>query len=77
MSRSRRKPYITDQNRGKPKHGREKQLANQAVRRANKRGITSPEDAPVSGKSYRKEYNSWDIRDWSFHDPKNPKAYRK
>ena len=77
MSRSRRKPYITDQNRGKPQHGVAKRLANRAVRHANKRGIESPEQAPVSGKAYRKESNSWDIRDWAFHDPKNPKATRK
>ena len=69
MSRSRKKPYFTDSNPGA------KQAANRAVRRANKR--QKPEQTPVSGKAYRKEFNSWDIRDWAFYSPENKKAHRK
>lgn len=68
MSRSTKKPYITDQNRGKPNHGFAKRKAAQAVRNS---------DEVPSGKAYRKFSDSWGIRDWSFHDPKNPKARRK
>lgn len=32
MSRSRKKPYITDQNRGKPQRGKAKRAANHTVR---------------------------------------------
>lgn len=69
MSRSRRKPYITDQQHSSDSKWRKRQ-ANRAVRSA------PLEEAP-NGKQYRKYYNSWDIRDWSIHDPKNPKAYKK
>lgn len=68
MSRSKRKPFYTDQNRGKPKYGEDKRIANKAVRN---------EDEVVNGKAYRKVSNSWDIRDWSFYEPKDPKARRK
>lgn len=69
MSRSYRKPYLTDQQRGRTREVKRK--ANRAIR-------NKPEDeAPANGKQYRKEYESWNIRDYSFPDPKNKKAYRK
>ena len=85
MSRSYRKPYVTDQQASrKPDKSRAsgsvsaKRDANQAVRRANRKAcLGSDKDAPASGKAYRKESCSWNIRDWSFYDPKNRKAYRK
>lgn len=69
MSRSYRKPYLTDQQTNRT--GRvplAKRKANRAVRKAKD---------VADGKAYRKESNPWDIRDWSFYDPKNPKAHRK
>jgi len=69
MSRSRKKPYFTDQQNGSTKFPKRK--ANRAVR-------NKPEDeAPQNGKAYRKESNSWDIRDFSFRCPELKKAYRK
>lgn len=63
MSRSRKKPYYPDQDTER------KRLYNRALRR-------SKEDMP-DGKHYKKERESWDIRDYSFYCPKDPKAYRK
>lgn len=72
MSRSRKKPYHADRNPFM------KRKANQQVRRENKKTSREldSEDLP-SGKSYKKVFNSYDIKDWSFHDPNNKKAYRK
>jgi hypothetical protein len=68
MSRSRRKPYCTDQQRNNKASRTSKRAAARAVRHAK--------DAPADGKAYRKEFCSWNIRDWSF--PSNdPKARRK
>jgi hypothetical protein len=47
---------------------KDKKLANRAVRRA--REISS-------GKAYRKEYNSWNIVDFKWMEPKNKKLSRK
>jgi len=69
MSRSRRKPYYTDQQNTSTKDV--KRSANKAIRHLK------PDAAPANGKSYRKYFNSWDIRDWAFHEPKDKKAYRK
>jgi hypothetical protein len=70
MARSYKQPFSTDQNRGKPKHGKDKRIAAKAVR-------SLPEDeAPAKGSAYRKESCSWNIRDWSFPDS-SPKARRK
>lgn len=70
MSRSRRKPYFTDQQHS-PYSKLNKRIASRVVR-------DLPQDeAPHSGKAYRKYSNSWDIRDWAFHAPKDKKAYRK
>lgn len=84
MSRSYKKPYITDQASRKPNKSRAsrsveaKRAANQAVRRANKKACKESEkDELADGKQYRKEYCSWNIRDYSFHCPKDPKARRK
>ncbi len=79
MSRSKKKPYITDQNGSKPGRGQAaKRNANKAIRNLNKKAVAREPDAETaSGKAYRKESCSWNIRDWSFHDPKNPKARRK
>ncbi|HEY5236490.1 MAG TPA: hypothetical protein VIJ14_09955 [Rhabdochlamydiaceae bacterium] len=78
MSRSKKKPYYTDQNSGKPGRSKEaKRIASKAVRNAGKKAIKEPAYDTADGKAYRKESSSWDIRDWSFHSPKDKKAYRK
>lgn len=70
MSRSRRKPYFTDQ--------QSSSVAWQSKRAANRRiRQLEVDEAPSRGKQYKKEYCSWDIRDWSFHSPLDKKAYRK
>lgn len=68
MSRSTKKPFYTDQNRGKPQRKRAKKWAHKAERTAKE---------VANGSGYKKEYNSWDIRDWSFRCPDDKKAYRK
>lgn len=69
MTRSRKKPYYTDQNTASPGRGKQaKRDANKAVRKA---------DDIADGKQYRKISDSWNISDWSFHCPKDKKAYRK
>lgn len=76
MSRSKKKPYHTDQQNGCTK--RVKRDANRAVRAANKKACKESEkDTLADGKAFRKASCSWNIRDFSFHDPKNKKAYRK
>lgn len=70
MSRSTKKPFVTDQQRG-TRAKSSKREANKAIR--NK---ASTEEVG-KGKTYKKEYNSWNIRDYSFHMPKDPKAKRK
>lgn len=83
MSRSKKKPYHTDQqnSRGSKSAASRSVLAkrdaNRAVRRAMKQAIEDPTKHLANGKSYRKASNSWDIRDWSFYSPKDKKAYRK
>lgn len=62
MSRSYKKPYYTDQQTWA------KRDANRSVRRAKN---------VSNGNAYKKEYCSYNIRDWSFHCPKDKKAYRK
>lgn len=69
MSRSWKKPYFTDQQNSHTKTTKRK--ANRVIRDLPK------DEAPHNGKSYRKFYNSWYIRDWSFHCPNMKKAYRK
>lgn len=71
MARSRKQPYFTDRN---PKA---KALANKRVRLANKKAVKKPDDKIASGKAYKKESESWDIKDFSFRSPKDKKAYRK
>lgn len=70
MSRSYRKPYFTDQQRNNRASRESKRRANRAIRQK------SATEAPADGKQYRKEFNSWDIRDWAFHSTE-PKARRK
>lgn len=70
MSRSYKKPYITDQNHGHPKHGRDKRIAARAVRQAAL-------EAVANGAGFRRVSNSWDIRDWSFRVPADWKGRRK
>jgi hypothetical protein len=65
MGKSRKAPYFTDN--GKGRKGR-KRVANKTVRNAKDVGNNS---------SFKKQYESWDICDFSFHCPKDPKAYRK
>lgn len=67
MSRSRKKPYITDQQKG----GRSRPAKRQAAR-----AVRQTEDTPANGRAYRKEFCSWNIRDWSFYS-RDPKARRK
>ena len=67
MSRSYKKPYLKDGYKSKSKK-LAKRWANRAVRK---------EDNLASGKQYRKVYNPWDICDWIFYEPKNPKSRRK
>jgi hypothetical protein len=68
MSRSYRKPYCTDQQRNNKASKEAKRSAARAVRQAK--------EPPANGKAYRKEFNPWDIRDWSFYSTE-PKARRK
>lgn len=78
MSRSTKKPYFTDQNRGKPNRSRlAKSVANDKVKSRVKRAIDDESLDIADGKAYRKVGETWDIRDWSFHAPKDKKAYRK
>lgn len=67
MARSTKKPYWVDNNGSKEKK-KTKRKASAAVRRAKD---------VASGKAYKKEFCSWNIADFKFHDPKNPKAKRK
>lgn len=71
MSRSRKRPYFTDQQTHGKRVKQAKRAANRAIRNLD------PGEAPAKGKAYRKYSSSWDIRDYSFHSPKDKKAYRK
>jgi len=55
MSRSYRRPWVTEQQRRGARYS--KRLANHKVRR-------TPDIA--SGKAYRKVFDPWNIRDWSY-----------
>lgn len=78
MSRSYKKPYITDQNSGNPRCFSAKRAANKVLRNANKKACQQELDHEcANGKSYRKHSESWNIRDWSFYAPENKKAKRK
>lgn len=84
MSRSYKKPYITDQQSSRGSKSRAsrsvqaKRDANRTVRRMNKKACQEVESEKLAdGKQYRKAECSWNIRDWSFHSPKDKKAYRK
>jgi len=68
MSRSTKKPYFTDQQKGSAQ--KSKRSANKSIRLLNK------EESPAKGKQYRKYFQSWDIRDWTFFS-KDKKATRK
>jgi len=64
MSRSYRKnPYVTDQQGNR---------RTKSVKRAAARAVRAAKEVP-SGKAYRRFFNPWDIRDWSFYDPKRAK----
>lgn len=65
MSRSTKKPYYNDQ------RTEAKTTANHTVRRLKFK------DTPKNGKAYKKEFNSWGIRDYSCYIPKDKKARRK
>lgn len=68
MSRSRKKnPYYTDQQRNYDPVS-DKRRANKAVRRYTH---------IISGSMYRKVHNSWNISDFAFYQPDDPKAWRK
>ena len=69
MSRSYKQPYYTEQNTGKSARGLAKRQAARAVRQAAEVG---------QGGDYRKQSDSWDIRDWSFRAlPDDWKGRRK
>lgn len=55
MSRSYRRPWVTEKQKGRV--GYWKRQANHKVRRSS--------DVP-NGKAYRKFYNSWNICDWKY-----------
>lgn len=67
MSRSIKKhPYITENSRSS--------ISKEKKRKANKR-VRKADIA--SGASFKKVSNSYDINDYSFYLPKDPKAKRK
>jgi hypothetical protein len=69
MARSRRKPYLTEQQFSRTARIRlAKRLAARAVR-------VAPEVSDHG--AYKKESNPWNIRDWTFYAPADKKAYRK
>lgn len=77
MTRSKRKPYYTDQQSSKAGAKLAKRQANRKVRAATKAAIKDESTGVADGKQYRKVSESWNIRDWSFHAPKDKKASRK
>lgn len=66
MSRSKRKPWVTD-NKGSYRKIAKK-LANKRVRAIKN---------IASGNAYKKEFQSWDICDYKWYEPKNEKIRRK
>lgn len=64
MSKSKKAPYYTDNGGNRTKI---KRLANKRVRQAK----------IITGDMVKKVFNSWDICDFKFVAPKDPKAYRK
>ncbi len=83
MSRSKKKPYITDQQTSRKPHAGPsravwaKRYANKVVRRKTKEALKDEAAGVSNGKSYRKASCSWNIRDYSMYRPKDPKARRK
>lgn len=75
MSRSTKKPYFTQTKPRSPKTP--KQIANQKVNARVTRAIEDESLDIADGNAYRKVENPYNIRDWSFHAPKDKKAYRK
>ena len=67
MSRSKRSPYWTEGYGGKMRK-KMKALSNKKARKAK----IIPQSA-----GYKRILDSWSIRDFSFHDPKNYKCSRK
>lgn len=63
MSRSYRKPYVTDGYKGSKKKQYYKKLANNVVGKA--------QDVP-DGNAYRKFFETWEIRDYHWYE--NPKS---
>lgn len=70
MSRSRKAPFYADRNPFA------KNQANRKMRQKNKKACVKSVDEVKSGKSYKKNYESWDICDYRF-ESKEPKARRK
>lgn len=66
MSRSTKRPFITDQQRG---------CSKKAKRNATRKVRKSKDVA--NGSAYKKESCSWNIRDYSFFCPQIKKAHRK
>jgi hypothetical protein len=79
MSRSKKKPYITDQqNNGSNRVRLAKRRAARKVRAEQKKEVRGDEGAELAnGKAYRKASCSWDIRDYASHCPDVKKAWRK
>ena len=67
MSRSKRAPYWVD-GYGSPDKKRRKRVASRRVRDS---------DEVPSGGAYKKFYETWNISDYTFYDPKNLKVRRK
>lgn len=67
MSRSRKQPFFTDYSRNYTKWA--KRQSNKVIRQFK---FTIP-----NGKSFKKLYCSWNIKDWIFYSPDHLKAYRK
>lgn len=70
MSRSSRKP-VWSQGYGSKVKKQSKRSASKVIR-----NLKESEEVP-SGNQYKKYFNSWDICDFKFFDPKNPKVRRK
>jgi len=69
MSRSKRKPIVKD--------GQKDRTGDKKVKKRRAARAVRAEDEVADGSQYKKVSNSWDICDWKFFDPKNPKAERK
>lgn len=56
-----------------------KDAATKFMKRKASRKVRALKDGetPAHGKQYRKEFNSYNLSDYSFYSPKDPKSRRK